>query len=326
MLIIGRELSVTVAVAAMIGGWSVSAIAAEPGADHPLVGRFESAKMTGYEQKAFDEYPLIVRQVTRYGGIEKNLDATQSVEGRLTRITYQAPKEHSTLEVFRAYRDALAGNGFESLFECADHACGGRNFNHASPGYRAAYRSFGENDDEQRYLAARLTRPQGDVFAAVHTVRNTTAGGPTAGLIYTQVDVVEIQAQTSKVVVIEAAEMASRIEADGKVALYGLYFETDEAVIKAESGPTLDEIGKLLKDNPDLELLVVGHTDNQGTLEYNIDLSRRRAASVTDSLVEDHEIDAARLLPWGVGFAAPVASNATENGRASNRRVELVRR
>ena len=110
------------------------------------------------------------------------------------------------------------------------------------------------------------------------------------------------------------------------MALYGLYFESDKADIKSESAPTLDEIGKLLTENPALELLVVGHTDNQGGFDYNIDLSQRRASSVTRTLIEDYGIDSGRLKPWGVGYAAPVANNATKDGRAGNRRVELVRR
>lgn len=86
----------------------------------------------------------------------------------------------------------------------------------------------------------------------------------------------------------------------------------------------LDEIARLLRENPELELLVVGHTYNQGGFDYNIDLSRRRATSVTEALVSDYGIERARLTPWGVGYTAPEASNVTEDGRALNCRVELV--
>ncbi|MCW8857819.1 MAG: OmpA family protein, partial [Kangiella sp.] len=85
------------------------------------------------------------------------------------------------------------------------------------------------------------------------------------------------------------------------------------------------EIAKLLKDNSELKLLVVGHSDNQGDFDYNIDLSKRRAESVKQALVSNYGINAARLKPWGVGYAAPVASNKAEPGRAKNRRVELVK-
>lgn len=300
--------------------------AAERGHDHPLVGRFQGAEISNYEQKDFDEYPLIIRKAGHYGGISKNADAIRAVEGKITRITYRSDKKYSTLEVFRAYRETLAGKDFELLFECADAECGGRDFNHASPGYRFSSGAFAENYSDQRYLAAHLPRDQGDAYVAVQTARATSIGGVNKNAVYTQVDVVELRPRTSKVVVIKADKMGERISAEGKVVLYGLYFDTDSARIKPASEPTLNEIAKLLESKPQLDLLVVGHTDNQGAFDYNIDLSKRRAGSVVDVLVTEHGIARSRLKPWGVGFTAPAATNATEAGRAKNRRVELVER
>jgi OOP family OmpA-OmpF porin len=88
--------------------------------------------------------------------------------------------------------------------------------------------------------------------------------------------------------------------------------------------PTLEEIAKLLKGDPALRLLVVGHTDNVGTFEFNMDLSQRRSASVVQTLTSKFGIDAKRLTAVGVSFASPVASNKSEEGRAKNRRVQLV--
>jgi len=95
-------------------------------------------------------------------------------------------------------------------------------------------------------------------------------------------------------------------------------------VIKPESKPTLDEIAKLLSGQPELSVFIVGHTDNQGAYDYNIDLSRKRAAAVAAALAKSCNIAPARMRTAGVGFLAPVGSNATEDGRALNRRVELV--
>jgi len=95
-------------------------------------------------------------------------------------------------------------------------------------------------------------------------------------------------------------------------------------VLKPESLPTLEQIAKLLGGQPQLNVFIVGHTDNQGNFDYNLDLSRRRAEAIAAELVKSYRIAQPRLRTAGVGFLAPVGSNATEAGRALNRRVELV--
>jgi outer membrane protein OmpA-like peptidoglycan-associated protein len=118
--------------------------------------------------------------------------------------------------------------------------------------------------------------------------------------------------------------MAKGLGETGHIALYGLYFDTDKAVIKPESRPTLDQIAKLLSGHPGLNVYIVGHTDSQGKPAYNLDLSRRRAEAVAEDLARNYGIAKTRLSTAGVGLLAPVGSNATEAGRALNRRVELV--
>ena len=97
-------------------------------------------------------------------------------------------------------------------------------------------------------------------------------------------------------------------------------------VVRPESKPALAEIAKALTAKPTLRVEIVGHTDDRGTAAYNLDLSRRRAANVEAALVREHGIAAGRLTSSGAGSGAPVASNDTEEGRAKNRRVELVAR
>ena len=123
---------------------------------------------------------------------------------------------------------------------------------------------------------------------------------------------------------VDAEQMAKGLGDEGHIAVYGIYFDTDSATVKAESEPTLKEIAKLLTRSSGLKLIVVGHTDNQGTLDYNMDLSKRRARAVVDALTSAHGVARDRLSSGGVGYLAPVASNATEAGRALNRRVELI--
>lgn len=127
-----------------------------------------------------------------------------------------------------------------------------------------------------------------------------------------------------KNVTTNADAMAGSIKETGRVAVYGIYFDTDKSDIKPSSEPALTEIATMLKKDAALKLYVVGHTDSVGQFAHNVRLSQDRAAAVVKSLVAQHGIDGARLVPFGCGPTVPVASNVNEDGRAKNRRVELV--
>ncbi len=137
--------------------------------------------------------------------------------------------------------------------------------------------------------------------------------------------VVVEKAALKQEVVANAEVFASGLRTTGHVAVYGIYFDTNKSDVKPESKPALAEIAKLLKKDPGLKLYVVGHTDSTGLLDANMKLSQARGESVVRALVADHGIAAGRLKGLGVGPAAPVASNDTEEGKAKNRRVELVK-
>lgn len=124
-------------------------------------------------------------------------------------------------------------------------------------------------------------------------------------------------------VVADAAVLKKGLAAEGKVAVYGVHFDTGKALIKPDSEPALGQIVALLKQNPQMKIFVVGHTDATGLLDTNLKLSSDRAAAVVAALVE-RGIAATRLRAAGVGPYCPVASNRTEDGKARNRRVELV--
>ncbi|MBW2024232.1 MAG: OmpA family protein [Deltaproteobacteria bacterium] len=125
-------------------------------------------------------------------------------------------------------------------------------------------------------------------------------------------------------VVADAKSLMNAIQTTGHASIYGIYFDFNKADIKPESEPALKKIARLLRQNPDLKLYVVGHTDSAGRLEYNMKLSKARANAVMNELTTKYKISAGRLKAYGVGPLAPVASNKTDEGRAKNRRVELV--
>ena len=122
-----------------------------------------------------------------------------------------------------------------------------------------------------------------------------------------------------------ADEMAAQAASTGTITLHGILFDTAKTDIKPESGPVLDEVAAMMKKNAALKFNIVGHTDNVGAKPANLTLSKGRAASVKAALVS-RGVEAARLTSDGMGDSQPVADNATEDGRAQNRRVELVKR
>lgn len=126
-------------------------------------------------------------------------------------------------------------------------------------------------------------------------------------------------------IVANADALLDDLKTSGHSAVYGIYFDTGKSDIKSGSDLAIGEIAKLLKRETGLNVYVVGHTDNVGGLESNMNLSQDRAESVVQTLIRTHGIAASRLKGHGVGPFAPVASNDTEEGRAKNRRVELVK-
>lgn len=115
------------------------------------------------------------------------------------------------------------------------------------------------------------------------------------------------------------------LQANGRVATQGIYFDVGSDRLRPESTPTLKQIGDMLGAHADLRLTIEGHTDNTGTAAANQALSERRAAAVVRSLVDTYHVDPARLASRGYGDTRPAAPNATSEGRQQNRRVELVR-
>jgi outer membrane protein OmpA-like peptidoglycan-associated protein len=132
------------------------------------------------------------------------------------------------------------------------------------------------------------------------------------------------QKEMQQEVIADAGRMAAELAQSGHVAVYGIHFPSGQATIQADSEPTLNQIVELLKSDPNLKLRVEGHTDNTGSKDANKTLSQQRAAAVV-AWLSQHGIDRARLTAAGFGDTRPVADNSTDEGKAKNRRVELVK-
>ena len=168
--------------------------------------------------------------------------------------------------------------------------------------------------EDQRYTILKVSRDGKEIWTQVDTAWQR-------GYFLT---IVEKQAMAQDVVA-SADLFQSGLKATGHVEVPGIFFDTGKSELKAESDAALAEIAKLLKADPALKVYVVGHTDNVSSLDLNTRLSQARADAVVQALVGRHGIAAARLVGRGVGPLAPVASNDAEDGRARNRRVELVK-
>ena len=303
--------------------------------DHPLVKRFEGSSIGRYLAKDYDEMKFTLGKVEFDYAAQNFKPFEQKVkEGRRTSIVYAMPAGISTLEAFRNYENELKEKGFEVLF-----SGNGQNEELDNGFDRFAEKTYKDSAPENwftpftlvkdfRYLVARKTRDDGgEIWASVESALNTEWDYPEfpKGNVIVRLDLIETKAMGNRMIAVKAAEMADKIDETGRVALYGITFDFNKTDLRPESAPTLAEIAKLMAEQPEMNLLVVGHTDNVGAFEFNRDLSSRRAAAVVAALVSRHGIAKERLFPFGVSYAAPVASNATEEGRAKNRRVELVK-
>jgi len=321
-----------VAAATLLLFCSLSLAADVPGSkDNPLLKRYEGSEIIGYDYRGFDKFHLITGPLKNF---DLPPDPSTTVTGKHTRILYVAPLERSPLEVFHNYAQELEQAGYATVFTCSETECGK---DKAIP--RTLYSSDkklsnkGQMSEyaftspvEPQFLAATLTRPEGDVHVSLLVARETFKHfKETSQRTLALLDIVEAAPMEKKMVTVDAGAMAKSIATQGTIALYGIYFDTDKADLKPESDPTLEEIAKLLGDDAGLKLYVVGHTDGVGSFDYNMDLSKKRAQAVVRELTGKYGIAGGRLKSAGVGFLAPVGSNEDEEGRAKNRRVELVK-
>jgi outer membrane protein OmpA-like peptidoglycan-associated protein len=134
------------------------------------------------------------------------------------------------------------------------------------------------------------------------------------------------EAEMTQYINFTANEIGKMMKFDGQVTFYGILFDSNKSTVKAESAKLIQEIATYLKANPKIKIYLVGHTDNTGTAEHNLTLSKARAAAVVTELTTNHGIPVSQVTAEGVGLLSPIATNDSENGKAKNRRVVMVLR
>jgi len=256
-----------------------------------------------------------------------NAVTMKSIDGNMRRQFCSVPEGISPYEVIKNYEKAILDKGGTIIHLSKDA------YRHVSEVSgetvyfikefftegRVAYRDLwgymqlpSEADD---YVVGKIATPAADIYISVASAQidNIT--------YYTLVTLVAEPMDMNNVTLNIVNEGLAK---DGKVAIYDIYFDTGKSEIKEESSAALMIIADFLKGNTDKKFIIVGHTDNVGQFDSNIELSNQRANAVINELLSKHGADPAQLKPYGVGSVSPVFSNQTEEGRSRNRRVELV--
>ena len=310
--------------------------------DHPDFKRVTGSEIIWYKYAKFDELNIALERIEfDYDKQAFKKTKREKAEGELTTIYYKIPGDASTLEVVRQYEADLKPAGYETLFTAENDKLDdgyGRFVEQTFPTAKKTdqlqyLHEF--HTEEQRYAILKGQGKAGNtVYVSVYAfVLNDVSTGfaklvenhkLAKGQTVVRVDILETKAMESRMTVVKSDEITSSIETTGRIAIYGVYFDTDKTDIKPESADSIAEIAKAITNGKGT-YLIVGHTDNQGDLNYNQTLSLKRATAVTAVLTSEYKIPAERVLPVGVGMAAPLAPNTDEKGRAKNRRVEIVK-
>jgi OmpA-OmpF porin, OOP family len=336
-----RRVVILICLAFVVGGGQGTVIKANAqtpslaGArDYPWLPRFRNSAVVGYQALPFDAFRLPTGPASRDAASNWQVADAIRLEGKVTGFVYTLPPGTATLEVFRNYQSALRSAGFSTLFACDDDdACGdggilAQNIYTGShimqnAGLRSAQAAMYGSDIH--FESAKRSADGHDTYVSLLVSKESAMGGADKDSISVVLHIVEPKPIENSMVFVDAAKMASDISTSGHVTIYGIYFDTGSAVVKPESDRSLKEIAALLTREPDLKVYVVGHTDTQGGYDYNMGLSARRSRAVAETLATRYAIGAGRIHTAGVGFLSPVDTNATDEGRAKNRRVELVR-
>ncbi|HEU4582888.1 MAG TPA: DUF4892 domain-containing protein [Polyangiaceae bacterium] len=319
--------------------------------DSPVIGRYQGSLIVSYEHKQYTEFTLPLSSLEKVPGERDSHNNVvfepkqkKDLTGAYTRLVYLVPPERSSLEVLENYTDEVKKAGGNVLYQCRGDACGGdvKRGSAGGGGYKSlsmylypfetftdkfgsvGYCLMSAQIKDRRYLAAEL--PQQGAHLSVYTfsVEEGACERQLGNRTLALVQIVEGKQRESRMTVPDASELARSISQGGRATVYGIYFDSNQAELKPESTPTLEQIGKLLQSQPSLKVLIVGHTDNVGGYAANVELSQRRAKAVVSALSSRYKIAADRLTPVGVSSASPLDSNKTDEGRSKNRRVEIV--
>jgi len=293
--------------------------------DSPLVSRFEGAVIEFCMETKWGTYKLPVNDK---GAIDWS--NPKSLDGKVTRIQYTTSKDNNSEFVLQNYKAAFGKAGFKILIAIANEQLGVSDRPHTwtdkyyeTGGYYNGLNNekFGKGiefpiwKNNHSFIAAWGKKEGKDIYVVIYTVVDEKYA------LITQ-DVIEVEKVETGLVTAES--ISGGIEAEGRVILDGIFFETDKWDLKPESDAALRNIADYVTKNPGRKFFIVGHTDNSGAYSSNLTLSENRAKAVAEALVKRYSVNASQLNSYGVASLSPVASNKTAEGKSRNRRVEIV--
>lgn len=283
--------------------------------DHPLIQRIPNSWIKTYKTVEFDKYALVTGPQKNYADF---LDSKKYIEGKITKIAYRLPwGSKSPYAIYKNYQNAFEARKGKPLFECFEGACNqGGNLRSTIAAEGLCLHSSGDYDEKFGYYSYTFTKDAKQYYVVLMTGQFSYEES-----ISYEIHIIELEAMKQE---ISLGDIEAAMEEEGKLAMYGILFETGSSVLKAESMQSIELIASYLKRHPEVSLYIVGHTDNTGSYEGNMSLSANRAKAVIQALQSRHGLSGARLQAVGVGPVAPVASNSTDDGKAQNRRVEIV--
>ncbi len=232
----------------------------------------------------------------------------------------------TTLQILAPLRDDLQNDGFEPLYECEAHVCGGFDFRYQiellpEPDMHVNLSDF-------RYFAAKKGDAGNVEYVGLVVSRSTKTGFVQLTQISSLDRSVTVTASTKapppQTAPVLAGPIGALLETTGHATLDDLLFKTGSSELGDETFASLENLAQYLTARPDRQVKLVGHTDASGSLDSNISLSKRRASAVASTLVEKYGVSPDQVSADGVGFLAPRASNLSEEGRTLNRRVEVI--
>ncbi|GAA5215117.1 DUF4892 domain-containing protein [Corallincola platygyrae] len=274
--------------------------------DHPRLERYPGAVINDYDYREYEEHQLMLSKPYEEKG-KWTVDKLLPLEGQVTYIHYELPSSASTLQVFRNYQKTIQKSGGEFLFTC-ERPCFRENLSTFKKIVKARD-LYMNGHKEIQYLAAKVDETYISLFV------NQLSGNTHVFLFVTDKEALDDD---------KMSPMAESLAKDGKIDLYGLYFDSGKSTLKPESEPELKQLSELMITYPELEILIVGHTDSVGNDDFNQKLSDGRANAVQNKLSRNYGIRPHRMNAMGKGESAPIGDNSTESGKAKNRRVEIV--